>query len=197
MDKSATTIIASCSILEGESTLLSTCTAVDLSRGMQCIFAVSGTFNVSTDDGITLYLYPSTDDTTYDDTYWDSFTIAHSVQVGYNAGTEEWIMGETVTAQAAGTGNVIGWTITSGTFAGNDAAGVLYLEDQTGTFTDTQSLTGGTHGAATQNGSLAAHTIQRHYYPTTPTPLYLKGQLQNDGDQTITSATLNVTKMTI
>ena len=197
MDKTATTIIPSCSILAGESTQLSSCTAVDLSRAVQCIFTVQATFNASTNDGLTVYFFPSTDDSTYDDTYWDKWTVKQAVELGYDAGTAEWAMGETVTATSGGTGTVIGWTLTSGTFAGGDAAGKLYLEDATGTFTDNDSLTGSVHGAATENGTLAAHSIQRHYYPTAPTPLYLKARIQNDGDQTITSALLKVTNMTL
>ena len=197
MDKTSATIIPSCSILAGESTLLSACTAVDLSRAVQCIFTVQATFNASTNDGLTVYFYPSTDGSTYDDTYWDSWTIKKALQVGYDAGTAEWNMGETVTAASGGTGTVIGWTISSGTFAGGDAAGNLYLEDTTGTFADNDTLTGSVHGAATENGTLSAHSIQRHYYPTSPTPLYLKAVIQNDGNQTITSALLKSTVMTL
>lgn len=195
MNKTKTTLISSCTILAGESTLLASCTAIDLSRVVQFSIVCDATFSATTNDGLTVHLYPSDDNSTYDDRYWFKYDIKHCVEVGYDAGTTEWILGETVTAAAGGTGTVAGWTITSGTFAGNDAAGVLYLEDQTGTMSNDGALAGSVSGAATQNGSVTAHSSQHHSQPISPVPIYMKARVTNNGSQSVTSFALAVTTM--
>jgi hypothetical protein len=195
MNKTKTTLISSCTILAGESTLIASCTAIDLSRVVQFSIVCDGTFNAATDDGLTVHLYPSDDNSTYDDRYWHKYDIRHCVQIGYDVGTVEWILGETVTAAAAGTGTVAGWTITGGTFAGNNAAGVLYLENQSGTMSNNGALTGSIAGAATQDGSVAAHAFQHHSQPISPIPLYMKARVTNNGGQSVTGFTLAVTTM--
>jgi len=195
MNKTKTTLISSCTILAGETTLLASCTAIDLSRVVQFSIVADGTFNAATTDGLTVHLYPSDDNSTYDDRCWFKYDIRQCVEVGYDAGTVEWILGETVTAAAAGTGTVAGWTITSGTFALNTAAGVIYLEDQTGTMSNDGALTGSVAGAATQNGSVSAHSFQHHSQPISPVPLYMKARVTNNGNQDVTGFTLAVTTM--
>ena len=199
MDKSAITIITSCTVASGETTALANCTAVDASRATQLIFTVQGTFNAAATDGATLYIYTSTDDATYDSQAWDSFPIENVREIGYTSGDYEWMYDETVTAAAAGTGRVIGWTKTSGTWGSGDAAGVIYLKDISGTFTDTQSLSGGTSGcSAMQSGSIAAHSFQVTSYSECVSPLYLKCRLHNNSTtQSITSASVIVVKQNI
>jgi hypothetical protein len=162
---------------------------------VQFVIVCDGTFNASTSDGLTVHLYPSDDNSTFDDRYWFKYDIKPCVQIGYDAGTVEWILGETVTAASAGTGTVVGWTISSGSFAGDDAAGNLYLEDQTGTMANDDALTGSVAGAATQNGSVANHAFQHHSQPISPIPLYMKARVTNNGDESVTGFTLAVTTM--
>jgi len=197
LDATKTTLISSCTILAGESTLLSSCTAVDLSRTVRCIFVADGTFNASTDDGITIHFYPSDDNSTYDDKYWYKEDIKHCVQVGYDAGTSEWILAESVGATSGGSATICGWTISGGTFAGNDAVGNIYLEDVSGTFANDDALTGSVGGAATENGAITNHAFQRHLYPTAPMPLYLKARVTNNGSESVTGFSLAVTTMDV
>ena len=196
MDKTAMTKIASCTIAAGETTALAGCTTIDFSRATQADFTVNATYNAAATGGLTVYFFSSTDDSTYDDKYWDHWNVPNCRQIGYTSGDKEWMIGETVTAQAGGTATVVNWTLTGGTWAGDDAAGVLYIEDISGTFTTAQTLTGGTSGcSATQNGSIAAHAITRTYYPTAVSPLYLKARIANkDTGQSITSASLVATQ---
>lgn len=196
MAKTESTLISSTTVSANESTMatLSSDSDVSLVRATQCIFKIAATFNASTDGGLAVYFYPSADDTTYDDKPWDTWTIPHAIQVGYDAGSVEFVMDETITAASGGTGTVIGWTVTSGAWSTSDAAGVLYLESPSGTFANNDSLTGSISGAgSTQDGAVANHTIQRHYYPTSPTPMNLKGVVANLGDQDATNVSLKAT----
>jgi hypothetical protein len=163
------------------------------------VLTVNATYNASSTDGITILLYTSPNDSSFDDYPWDTYDIPNCRQVGYTSGDYEWMWGETVTSQAAGTATVTGWTLSSGTWAGGDAAGNVYLQDISGTFTDTQTLTGGTSScAAVQNGSIAAHAIVRTMYPLAVVPLYMKCRLHNkDTTYDITSASLIAIKQTI
>ena len=199
MQKSATTIIPSSTIAAGETTDLTDCTAIDLSRATSLQLTVKGTFNASATGGMKVYLFPSTDNSTFDDIQWDSFDVPNTRLVAYTSGDHMWMIGETVTAQAAGTGTVVNWTLASGTFAGGDAAGNLILEDITGSFVDAQTLSGGTSGcSATQSGSISAHAFTRTLYPTAVGPLYLKARLANeDTGQSITAASFGAVVQTI
>jgi hypothetical protein len=199
MDKSLTTIITSCTIESGETTALSDCTYVDASRATQLIFTLDATINAAATEGLTVYFYTSVDNSTWDDYPWDSWEIPNCRQVGFTSGDYEFMFGETLTAQAGGTATVIGWSKTSGEWADGDAAGTVYLQDISGTFTDTQSLTGGTSGcSATQDGSIAAHAITRTGYPIAPNPLYIKARIQNDDTgQSATLCKLGVVKQAI
>jgi hypothetical protein len=197
LDKTKTTLISSCTILAGETTDIASCTAIDLSRTVQFIIICDGTFNASTNDGLTIHLYPSDDNSTFDGRYWHKYDIRRCASLGYDAGTVEWILGETVTAAAGGTGTVAGWSIASGSFAVNDAAGTLLLEDQTGTMSNDGALTGSVAGAATQNGSVAAYGFQNHSQPISPVPLYMKARVTNNGNQSVTGFTLAVVTMDV
>ena len=196
MDKSATTILPASSILAGEKTELSDCTsAVDNSRSTELVFTVKATVNSAATSGLTLYIYSSTDNTTYDTIEYDSYVIPNCRQLDYNTGTASFVIGETVTSASSGTATIKNFTITSGSFAGNDAVGVLYLEDISGTFADTDSLTGGTNGAATEAGVIDAHSLHRTYYPSTTSPLYYKVCVANgDTAQSLTSVSVIATK---
>jgi len=197
VNKTKTTIIASCTILAGETTALASCTAINLSRTIQFVLVADGTLNAATTDGLTVHLYPSDDNSTYDDRYWYKYDIKPCCEVGFDAGTVEWVLGETVTAASGGTGTVAGWSITSGTFAADTAAGTLILEDKTGTMANDDALTGSVLGAATQNGSVANHAIQHHSQPISPIPLYMKARVTNNGNQDVTGFTLAVTTMDV
>ena len=199
MEKTATTIISSTTISAGETTALADCTAIDLSRATQLILTVKGTYNAASTSGLSVLLYTSTDDSTYDDYPWDSKEIQNCRQLAFTSGDHEFMMDETITAAAGGTALVSGWELTSGTWAGGDAAGNVYLQSISGTFTDTQSLTGSDSGCvATQNGSIAGHAIVRTLYPTAVCPLYIKARIQNnDASNSITSCYLIAVKQTI
>ena len=184
MEKSALTILPSGTVSAGETTQLSDCTsAVDNSRATELAFTVKSTVNSASTGTLTLYVYSSTDNSTYDTQEYDSWVIPNCRQVDYDAGTASFVIGETVTSASSGTATVKNFTITSGSFAGNDAAGVIYLEDISGTFANDDSLTGGTNGAAVQDGTIDAHSMVRTYYPSTTTPLYYKVKVAN-GDTT-------------
>ena len=180
MDKSATTIIASCTVASGETTALASCTSIDCSRATQLILSVNGTFSSASTEGLMVFLYTSTDNSTFDDYYWDNFEVPNCRELAYTSGDFEFMMDETLSAAAGGTATVTGWTKSSGTWTGGDAAGYVYLQDISNTFTDAQSLTGSDSGCvATQSGSIAAHAVTRTYYSTTPTPLYIKARIQS------------------
>ena len=199
MQKSATTIISSCTIKSGETTALADCTTIDLSRGTQLILTVKATYNSAATSGLAVYLYTSTDDSVYTDKWWDDWTVQNCRQVGFTSGNYEWMPNETVAAAAGGEGTVSGWTLDSGTWAGGDAAGDLYLENISGTFTTTQALTGGTSScSAIQNGDITAHAITRTYYASCVSPLYIRCRIHNlDTGYDITSASLISVKQTL
>ena len=196
MDKSATTILPASTILAGEMTELSDCTsAVDTSRSTELVFSIKATVNAAATGTLTLYVYSSTDNSSYDTQEYDSWVISNCRQVDYDAGTASFVIGETVTSASSGTATVKNFTITSGTFAGNDAAGVIYLEDISGTFANDDSLTGGTNGAATQDGTIDAHSMVRTYFPTTTTPLYYQLKVANgDTGYSLTNVSVIATK---
>lgn len=199
MDKSATTILPSCTVSAGETTLLSDCTAaVDNSRATELVFTVNATVNAAATGDLTLYAFPSTDDSTYDIVPYDDWTIPNCRQVDYDAGTASFVIGETVTAASGGTATVKNFTISSGAFGTSDAVGVLYLEDITGTFANNDSLTGSVNGAATEDGVIDACALTRTYFPSTTVPLYYRVKVAN-GDTTydLTSVTVVATKRTI
>ena len=180
MDKSATTIIASCTVASGETTALASCTSIDCSRATQLTLVLNSTINSSATGNLFVFIYTSADDSTYTDTWFDSWEIDNCREVGFTSGDFMWMPNETITAAAGGTGTVVGWELDSGTWAGGDAAGTVYLEDIENTFTAGQALTGGTSGcSALQDGAIAAHAITRQYYSVSPTPLYLKARIHN------------------
>ena len=197
MDKTKTTLISSCTILAGETTDIADCTAIDLSRSVQLVIICSGTFNAGASDGLTVHLYASGDNSTYDERYWHKYDVPVCVQIGYDAGEVEFILGETLTAATGGTGTVAGWTITSGAFADDDAAGVVTLENQTGTMANNDALTGSVAGVATQDGAVANHAFQHHSDAISPVPLYIKARVTNNGDESVTGFTLAVVTMDV
>ena len=64
--------------------------------------------------------------------------------LAYGTGDVVFTIGETVTGAVSGaTGIVVGWTVTGGTWAGNNAVGVVYLSNMTGlSFGVAENLTG-------------------------------------------------------
>jgi len=180
MDKSATTIIASCTVASGETTALADCAAIDLSRSTQLTMVLNGTFDSSSTGNLFVYIYTSADNSTYTDTWFDSFEIDNCREIGFSSGDFMWMPEEQVTGNSGGTGTVVGWELDSGAWGDGDAVGTVYLENISGSFVDTESLTGGTSGcSAIQSGSIASHAITRQYYSMSPTPLYLKARIHN------------------
>ena len=180
MDKSAGTIISSCTVASGETTALASCTAIDCSRATQLTLVLNATINASATGNLFVFIYTSADNSTYTDTWFDSWEIDNCRGVGFTSGDFMWIPNETVTAAAAGTGTVVGWELDSGAWGDGDAAGTVYLENISGTFTTAQALTGGASGcSALQDGAIAAHAITRQYYSVSPTPLYMKARIHN------------------
>lgn len=65
----------------------------------------------------------------------------------YNSGSTEFTLGETVTGAISGAvGTVAYWTLTSGTWAGTDAAGVVYISTVTDPPFQAEDLTGSDGG---------------------------------------------------
>jgi len=184
MDKSSTTIINSATVASGETTALASCTHIDNSRSTQLSLELRATINAAATGNLFVYIYTSSDDTTYSDTWFDSWEIDNCREVSFTSGDYMWMPEEQITAAAGGTGDVTGWELDSGTWAGGDAQGTVYLENISGTFTDGQALTGGTSGcSALQSGDITAHAIIREYYSIAPTPIYMKARIHN-GDVT-------------
>jgi len=78
-------------------------------------------------------------------------------QLGFDAGTDEFNVGATVTGDTSGaTAMILAVRVTSGTWVGNDAAGIIKLYDVVGTFENNEALTddGSSPGAATEDGVL-------------------------------------------
>jgi hypothetical protein len=66
-------------------------------------------------------------------------------------------VGDTVSGAGGATGVVTGVVVTSGTWAGNDAAGYLFIKTKTGTFANNEVLSVGATAMATSNtGTLFA-----------------------------------------
>jgi len=199
MDKSLTTVLPSCTIAAGETSTLASCTEMSCSRSTQLIYTINATFNAAATLGLVVYFFTSVDNSTYDSIAWDSWNVENVRQVGYSGADLSWMFGETVTAQAGGTGVVTNWTLDSGTWAGDDAAGNIHLSSLTGTWTNGQTLSGGTSGcAATQSTVTTANAHTSTYYPTTPTPMYIKARVHNlDTTQSITLCSLGAVAQTI
>ena len=103
--------------------------------------------------------------------------------LAYDTGDVEFTLGETVTgAGSAATGVVVGWTVTGGTWVGNNAVGVVYLSDMTGTpFGGAENLTGSIGGAA-----MAATTaIETYVFAALP---YDTGDVEFTVGETLTGA---------
>ena len=78
--------------------------------------------------------------------------------MAYDSGSVAPVVGEALTGDtSSATGNVISYTLASGTWGGGDAAGVITLGAVTGTFIDNEDITGSTGGAniLTVNGDSA------------------------------------------
>ena len=200
MDKSATQILAPTTILAGETTTLASSTVVDNSRATQLDFTVEGTFHASATGGLTAYLYSSTDNVDFDDKYFDYWEIDNCRKIGFDSGSSMFVIGETITSASSGTGVVVNWSLDSGTFAGTDAAGFVFLENISGTFANDDQLDGSISGAncATEDGAIVAHSVHRTYYPTTVCPAYYKIRIANDDTgQSATLVSVTVMKQTI
>ena len=81
--------------------------------------------------------------------------LTHAIQInldgvwelGFTAGSSEFQVGETVTGDTSGaTGTVIAVDVTSGSWAGSDAAGTILIEDVEGVFEDGEDLNGSVSG---------------------------------------------------
>lgn len=90
------------------------------------------------------------------DVFDDAFSVvAANTSLGlievlpYNTGSVEFTRGETVTGAASGaTGVVESWTVTAGTWGGNNAVGVVHLSAGTLVFNAVENLNGSIGGAA-------------------------------------------------
>jgi len=76
MDKTTTTILNLSSLAAGATSTLAQCTAVDLARTITVTFAVSVTFSSSASSGLTIKIYPSTDNSTYDSTAYVTWSVS-------------------------------------------------------------------------------------------------------------------------
>lgn len=70
-------------------------------------------------------------------------------ELGFNTGSVEFTVGELLSGAAGGTGNVVAWHVTSGSWTGNDAAGLVWLSDRNAIdYVAAENLTGGVSGVA-------------------------------------------------
>jgi hypothetical protein len=77
-----------------------------------------------------------------------------------SGGTFEWEPGQTITGATSGaTAVIIGFVLTSGTFAGGDAAGVLVVRSDSGTFQVENLNVGANTNVATIGGALGASGV--------------------------------------
>ena len=199
MEKSLTTVLVSTTIAAGETSTLASAVVTDCSRNTQLIYTVHATFNAASAEGLMVYLFTSTDNSTWDTVPWDSWEVENVRQVGYGNADLSWMFGETVTSQQGGTGIVENWSLDSGTWAADTATGNIYLSSLTGTWTNGETLSGGTSGcSATQSTVVTAHALTATYFSTTPTPMFIKARVHNlDTTQAITLCSLGVVSQTI
>lgn len=80
---------------------------------------------------------------------------------------DTWTNGDTITGgTSAATGILLKVTVTSGSWAGNDAAGELVLTNVSGTFQDNETLSVGATTIATSNGTASVATSADSDYST-------------------------------
>jgi len=105
--------------------------------------------------------------------YWEattstSLSAVFPAAMGFNSGSTEFTIGETLTGNSSGdTATVAFWIVTSGTWGGGDAAGTVYLSDRSTTgatiddFTDGEGINGsvGGNNMATVNGNASSHFV--------------------------------------
>jgi hypothetical protein len=83
-------------------------------------------------------------------------TLDGMFKLGFTAGDSEPSIGDTVTGVSSGsTGVIVDYYVSSGTWAGGDAAGELYLKQTSATFTDEESITFATVSTAGGNAGIA------------------------------------------
>lgn len=70
-------------------------------------------------------------------------------ELGFNTGSVEFTVDELLTGAGGGTGNVVAWHVTSGTWVGGSAAGLVWLKDRNAIdYVAAEALTGGVTGVA-------------------------------------------------
>jgi len=83
---------------------------------------------------------------------WTGYGSARSdgmTELPFDTGDVEFTIGETLTGATGGAvGTVVDWIVTSGTWAGNDAAGKVWLKQQSAVDYQAENLTGSVAGAA-------------------------------------------------
>ena len=78
----------------------------------------------------------------------------------FDAGTSEFVIGETVTGAGGATGVIVHIEVTSGTWGGNDAAGNMFINTRNAVaYVNDEALTGSATGAATANGVSTKNSI--------------------------------------
>ena len=75
---------------------------------------------------------------------WD----LRGAELGFNTGSAEFTVGELLTGAGGATGHVEAWHVTSGSWTGGDAAGLVWLKDNTVDYVAAENLTGGISGVA-------------------------------------------------
>jgi hypothetical protein len=83
---------------------------------------------------------------------WTGYYSARAdgmTELPYDTGDVEFTIGETLTGATSGAvGTVVDWAVTSGSWAGNDAAGKVWLKQQSAVNYQAENLTGSIAGAA-------------------------------------------------
>jgi hypothetical protein len=88
-------------------------------------------------------------------TGYSSNTLDGMFKLGFTSGTNAPSVGDTVEGTTSGSsGILVDYHVSSGSWAGNDAAGTLYLRQCDGTFTNAESLTFASADTATANGGI-------------------------------------------
>jgi hypothetical protein len=75
LNKTPTSCLTKATLAAGASTSLAEATIVNLTRAIAVVFQIEATYGSSCNDGLTLYLYPlsDNDDATVDTEFWDSW----------------------------------------------------------------------------------------------------------------------------
>lgn len=155
--QSSETITAATTTAAGKDTSAGSLACTDLSN-----WPTSGWMHNDTKNDVA-YFYSRSGNTVYLKSRADACSVGFDA--GGGGGANEIAVGDTVTGAGGASGEVVAIQIDSGTFAGNDAAGTLYLQSYNGTaFVNDEAVSVGATQVAIADGTetvgLRDHTAQ-------------------------------------